>query len=231
MIQPKFSYRSIITFLLGLTISYFLFIPGIKFTKIKWLAIESINGILNQKLDHFFADTYLYLHTADQQPRQIVVGPYQLKLSPILLDSKYDTQLNLLNEKNILSQSKVSGEKLPVQNQKIQLSNWDLWLLPSILVFCLSIAVPILFIKRILLFLFSLLFLQIINLLRFLTILIIQINQSENLSPVSLSLWQNKLISYSTLFHGIESIYLITLVSWIFCLWIFLKANQLLSKK
>jgi hypothetical protein len=116
MIQPKFNYRSIITFLLGLTISYFLFIPGIKFTKIKWLAIESINGILNQKLDHFFADTYLYLHTADQQSRQILVGPYQLKLSPIQLDSKYDTQLNLLNEKKyfVAIQSirrKVTGSK------------------------------------------------------------------------------------------------------------------------
>lgn len=231
MIQPKFSYRSIITFLLGLTISYFLLIPGIKFTKIKWLAIESINGILNQKLDHFFADTYLYLHTADQQSRQILVGPYQLKLSPIQLDSKYDTQLNLLNEKNILLQSKVPGERLPVQNQKIQLSIWDLWLLPSILVLCLSIALPILFIKRILLFLFSFLFLQLINLLRFLSILMIQINQSENLTPVSLSLWQKKIISYSTLFHGIESIYLVTFVSWIFCLWVVVNAIELISKK
>jgi len=231
MIQPKFNYRSIITFLLGLTISYFLLIPGIKFTKIKWLTIESINGILNHKLDHFFADTYLYLHTADQQSRQILVGPYQLKLSPIQLDSKYDTQLNLLNEKNIMLQSKVAGERLPVQNQKIQLSIWDLWLLPSILVFCLSIALPILIIKRILLFLFSLLFLQVINLLRFLSILIIQINQSENLTPVSLSIWQKKIISFSTLFHGIESIYLVTCLSLIFCLWVLVNAIELISKK
>ena len=128
MIQPKINYKKIIYFLLGLTFSYFIIVPGIKFTKIKWVFIESVNDVLNNSLDHFFLDTYLYLHTADQTSRKMIIGPYQLKLPPVQFESKYDTQLNLLNKKNILSLSSGAGEKLPIQNQKVQLSIWDLWL-------------------------------------------------------------------------------------------------------
>ncbi|MBK7695291.1 MAG: hypothetical protein IPI30_13480 [Saprospiraceae bacterium] len=223
MIQPKINYKKIIYFLLGLTFSYFIIVPGIKFTKIKWVFIESVNDVLNNSLDHFFLDTYLYLHTADQTSRKMIIGPYQLKLPPVQFESKYDTQLNLLNKKNILSLSSGAGEKLPIQNQKVQLSIWDLWLLPSLLVFCLSISFPATLIKRILLLLISFCFLQLVNLLRLMTVLVLQINLSEHLSPISLSAWQKKLISFSTLFHGIESIYILTFLSWLCCWWLVTK--------